>query len=44
MYTAHSFFSFHTTWSHSNKALQQAVPLIATNINNKALIMIKKKI
>ena len=38
------FFSFHTTWSHNNKAVQQVVPLIATHINDKALIIILKKI
>ena len=29
------FFSFHTTWRHSNKVVQQVVPLIATHINDK---------
>ena len=43
IYTARSFFSFHTTWSQSYKAVQQAVPLIATLVNDKALIMIKIK-
>ena len=37
VYKACSFFSFHTTWSHSNKAVQQAVPLIATHINELKL-------
>ena len=37
------FFSFHTTWRHSNKVVKQAVPLIATHINDKAFIMITKK-
>ena len=41
-YTARTFFSFHTTWNHSNKADQQAVPLIATHINDKPLIMSKQ--
>ena len=41
IYTAR-FFSFHTTWRHSNKAVQQAVPLIATHVNDKALYMILK--
>ena len=27
---------------HSDKAVQQAVPLIATHINDKTLVMIKK--
>ena len=40
IYTLRSFFSFHTTWIHCNNAVQQAVPLIATHINDKALIMI----
>ena len=31
-------FQFHTTWIHSTKAVQQAVPLIATRINDKALL------
>ena len=35
--TARSSFSFHTTWSHSNKAVQQAVPFIATHINELKL-------
>ena len=38
IYTARSFFSLHT----SNKTVQQAVPLIATDINDKALKMNKK--
>ena len=42
IYTACSFFSFHTFWSHSNKAVQHAVPLTATHINDKALIKIEK--
>ena len=29
------FFSFHTTWRHSNKVVQQVVPLIATHIKDK---------
>ena len=29
------FFSFHTTRRHSNKAVQQAVSLIATYTNDK---------
>ena len=37
IYTARSH-----TWRHSNTAVQQAVPLIATHINYKALIMINK--
>ena len=32
---------FPTTWRHSNMADQQAVPLIATHINDKALINLK---
>ena len=40
IYTARSF-SFQTTWRHRNKAVQQAVPLISTHINVKALTMIK---
>ena len=27
-------FHVHTTWSHTNKTVQQAVPLIATHIND----------
>ena len=41
IYTARASFSFHTPWHHRNKAVQQAVPLIATRINDKALEMIK---
>ena len=44
IYTARSFFSFHTTWSHSNKAVHKTVPLICTPQNDKTLIMIKKEI
>ena len=40
VHTTPSFFFFHTTGSHSNKAVQ----LIATHINDTALIMIEKKI
>ena len=40
--TARSFFFSPQTWLHSNKAVQHAVPLIATHMNDKALIMIKK--
>ena len=43
-YTARSFFAFHTTWSYSNKAVQQADPLIATHKSDKALKMFIKKI
>ena len=39
IYTARSFFSFHV--HRSNKAVQQAVPLIATNMNDRTLKMIK---
>ena len=43
IYTAHSFFlSTQPSWRHSIKAVQQAVLLIATYINDKALKMIKK--
>ena len=44
LYSAFFFFSFHVhrTWSHSNKAVQQAVPLIATHINDKTLVLNKK--
>ena len=38
IYTQHVLFSF-----HSIKAVQQAVPLVATHINDKSLIMIRKK-
>ena len=38
-YTVHSFF--HTARCHSNKSVQEAVPLIATHLKDKALIMIK---
>ena len=41
IYKAHSFF-FSTQPGHSNNAVQQAVSLIATLINDKALIMIRK--
>ena len=39
---SYSFFPFHTMWRDSNKAVQHAVPLIATHKYDKALIMIKK--
>ena len=41
IYTACSFF-LSTQLSHSNKTVQQAVPLIATHIKDEALILIKK--
>ena len=38
-------FSFHVhrTWSHSYKAVQQGVPLIATHMNDKAEIIFKNQ-
>ena len=30
------FFPYQTTWRHSNKAGEQAVPLVATHKNDKA--------
>ena len=39
--TPRALFSFHMTWHHSNKAVQEAVPLIVTHPNDKAYILIR---
>ena len=39
-----SFISFLTTWGHSKKVVQQAIPIIATLINDKSFIMIKQSL
>ena len=39
------FISLHTNWRHSNKAVQEAIPLIVTHIQyiNKNTLIIKLK-
>mgnify|MGYP003686513681 CR=1 FL=1 len=41
MYLHHAFFPFHITWRHSNKAVQEAVPLIITHPNDKEYLILK---
>ena len=41
IYTAR-FFSFHITWGHSNKAVQETVPFSVIRVNDKAFIMVKR--